>query len=231
MWTVLVQIYTLFFLLAASFIIYLIAAIISQWRKNVRIWTYASYFLFTCLVFSIITHYADGAHYIGPIWKVMRVVIFSLTTLIVPILLHTNKIRKWNMWLYTFILPIFIASAGMYMAIDWRPMSKQALEAMFGTEMPRYKVVEYKEFSPGGDDWERTCTIQLYECDILDDFYRIVEENCMNEEGTYEDFDCYSQWSIVGENYQFYDKMDIENWMIVTIDKEANKIHYHTVKI
>lgn len=215
----------------ASFIAYLIAALISSKRNKVIIWIYTSYLVFLFLVYSIINHYVDGAHYSPQLQILTWILCFVALTIIIPAVLHIREYKQWFMWLFTFILPIFVGLCSMLIVIDLRPMSENALESLFKTEMPNYKVVEYCEFSPGGDDWRRNCTIQLYDCDILDAFYKVIEEKCINGEGTYESYDCYTKWSIAGGNYQFFDKANIENWMTVTIDKENNKIYYQTVKI
>ena len=222
---------TFFILLISSFAIYLIAAGISKWKKNRMIWVYSSYVIYASLLIYILIYWLDDLHYVGTIKDVIIIISLSAIALIIPILIHANKIRQWNMWLYSFVLPIFISSIGMYIEGNACLVSKEVLEGMIGIELPQYRVIEFEEYCPGGDDWEVTCTIRLKKNGNLDDFYKTIEEKCLNGEGEYTDFDCYSSWSIVNGEYQFYDRADIEHWLTVRINKETNMIYYHDVYI
>lgn len=222
---------TFFILLISSFAIYLIAAGISKWKKNRMIWVYSSYVIYASLLIYILIYWLDDIHYVGTIKDVIIIISLSAIALIIPILLHANKIRQWNMWLYSFVLPIFISSIGMYIEGNACLVSKEVLEGMIGIELPQYRVIEFEEYSPGGDDWEVKCTIRLKKNGNLEDFYKTIEEKCLNGEGEYTDFDCYSSWSIVNGEYQFYDRADIEHWLTVRINKETNMIYYHDVYI
>ncbi len=222
---------TFFILLISSFAIYLIAAGISKWKKNRMIWVYSSYVIYASLLIYIVIFWLDDIHYVGTIKDVIIIISLSAIALIIPILIHANKIRQWNMWLYSFVLPIFISSIGMYIEGNACLVSKEVLEGMIGIELPQYRVIEFEEYSPGGDDWEVKCTIRLKKNGNLEDFYKTIEEKCLNGEGEYTDFDCYSSWSIVNGEYQFYDRADIEHWLTVRINKETNMIYYHDVYI
>ena len=222
---------TFFTLLISSFVIYLIAAGISKWKKNRMIWVYSSYVIYASLLIYILIYWLDDIHYVGTIKDVIIIISLSAIALIIPILLHVNKIRQWNMWLYSFVLPLFVSSIGFYIECNTCLVSKEALEGMIGIELPQYRVVEFEEYSPGGDDWEFKCTIHLKKNGNLEDFYKTIEEKCLNGEGEYTDFDCYSSWSIVNGEYQFYDRADIEHWLTVRINKETNMIYYHDVYI
>lgn len=222
---------TFFILLISSFAIYLIAAGISKWKKNRMIWVYSSYVIYASLLIYILIYWLDDIHYVGTIKDVSIIISLSAIALIIPILIHANKIRQWNMWLYSFVLPIFISSIGMYIEGNACLVSKEVLEGMIGIELPQYRVIEFEEYSPGGDDWEVKCTIRLKKNGNLEDFYKTIEEKCLNGEGEYTDFDCYSSWSIVNGEYQFYDRADIEHWLTVRINKETNMIYYHDVYI
>ena len=222
---------TFFILLISSFAIYLIAAGISKWKKNRMIWVYSSYVIYASLLIYIVIYWLDDIHYVGTIKNVIIIISLSAIALIIPILIHANKIRQWNMWLYSFVLPIFISSIGMYIEGNACLVSKEVLEGMIGIELPQYRVIEFEEYSPGGDDWEVKCTIRLKKNGNLEDFYKTIEEKCLNGEGEYTDFDCYSSWSIVNGEYQFYDRADIEHWLTVRINKETNMIYYHDVYI
>lgn len=222
---------TFFILLISSFAIYLIAAGISKWKKNRMIWVYSSYVIYASLLIYILIYWLDDIHYVGTIKDVIIIISLSAIALIIPILIHANKIRQWNMWLYSFVLPIFISSIGMYIEGNACLVSKEVLEGMIGIELPQYRVIEFEEYSPGGDDWEVKCTIRLKKNGNLEDFYKTIEEKCLNGEGEYTDFDCYSSWSIVNGEYQFYDRADIEHWLTVRINKETNMIYYHDVYI
>lgn len=222
---------TFFILLISSFAIYLIAAGISKWKKNRMIWVYSSYVIYASLLIYILIYWLDDIHYVGTIKDVIIIISLSAIALIIPILIHANKIRQWNMWLYSFVLPIFISSIGMYIEGNACLVSKEVLEGMIGIELPQYRVIEFEEYSPGGDDWEVKCTIRLKKNGNLEDFYKTIEEKCLNGEGEYTDFDCYSSWSLVNGEYQFYDRADIEHWLTVRINKETNMIYYHDVYI
>ena len=222
---------TFFILLISSFAIYLIAAGISKWKKNRMIWVYSSYVICASLLIYILIYWLDDIHYVGTIKDVIIIISLSAIALIIPILIHANKIRQWNMWLYSFVLPIFISSIGMYIEGNACLVSKEVLEGMIGIELPQYRAIEFEEYSPGGDDWEVKCTIRLKKNGNLEDFYKTIEEKCLNGEGEYTDFDCYSSWSIVNGEYQFYDRADIEHWLTVRINKETNMIYYHDVYI
>lgn len=222
---------TFFILLISSFAIYLIAAGISKWKKNRMIWVYSSYVIYASLLIYILIYWLDDIHYVGTIKDVIIIISLSAIALIIPILIHANKIRQWNMWLYSFVLPIFISSIGMYIEGNACLVSKEVLEGMIGIELPQYRVIEFEEYSPGGDDREVKCTIRLKKNGNLEDFYKTIEEKCLNGEGEYTDFDCYSSWSIVNGEYQFYDRADIEHWLTVRINKETNMIYYHDVYI
>lgn len=222
---------TFFILLISSFAIYLIAAGISKWKKNRMIWAYSSYVIYASLLIYILIYWLDDIHYVGTIKDVIIIISLSAIALIIPILIHANKIRQWNMWLYSFVLPIFISSIGMHIEGNACLVSKEVLEGMIGIELPQYRVIEFEEYSPGGDDWEVKCTIRLKKNGNLEDFYKTIEEKCLNGEGEYTDFDCYSSWSIVNGEYQFYDRADIEHWLTVRINKETNMIYYHDVYI
>lgn len=222
---------TFFILLISSFAIYLIAAGISKWKKNRMIWVYSSYVIYASLLIYILIYWLDDIHYVGTIKDVIIIISLSAIALIIPILIHANKIRQWNTWLYSFVLPIFISSIGMYIEGNACLVSKEVLEGMIGIELPQYRVIEFEEYSPGGDDWEVKCTIRLKKNGNLEDFYKTIEEKCLNGEGEYTDFDCYSSWSIVNGEYQFYDRADIEHWLTVRINKETNMIYYHDVYI
>ena len=222
---------TFFILLISSFAIYLIAAGISKWKKNRMIWVYSSYVIYASLLIYILIYWLDDIHYVGTIKDVIIIISLSAIALIIPILIHANKIRQWNMWLYSFVLPIFISSIGMYIEGNACLVSKEVLEGMIGIELPQYRVIEFEEYSPGGDDWEVKCTIRLKKNGNLEDFYKTIEEKCLNNEGEYTDFDCYSSWSIVNGEYQFYNRSDIESWLTITINKETNTIYYHDVWI
>lgn len=222
---------TFFILLISSFAIYLIAAGISKWKKNRMIWVYSSYVIYASLLIYILIYWLDDIHYVGTIKDVIIIISLSAIALIIPILIHANKIRQWNMWLYSFVLPIFISSIGMYIEGNACLVSKEVLEGMIGIELPLYRVIEFEEYSPGGDDWEVKCTIRLKKNGNLEDFYKTIEEKCLNGEGEYTDFDCYSSWSIVNGEYQFYNRKDVENWTTITINKETNVIYYHDVYI
>ena len=222
---------TFFILLISSFAIYLIAAGISKWKKNRMIWVYSSYVIYASLLIYILIYWLDDIHYVGTIKDVIIIISLSAIALIIPILIHANKIRQWTMWLYSFVLPIFISSIGMYIEGNACLVSKEVLEGMIGIELPQYRVIEFEEYSPGGDDWEVKCTIRLKKNGNLEDFYKTIEEKCLNGEGEYTDFDCYSSWSIVNGEYQFYDRADIEHWLTVRINKETNMIYYHDVYI
>ena len=222
---------TFFILLISSYAFYLIAAGISKWKKNRMIWVYSSYVIYASLLIYILIYWLDDIHYVGTIKDVSIIISLSAIALIIPILIHANKIRQWNMWLYSFVLPIFISSIGMYIEGNACLVSKEVLEGMIGIELPQYRVIEFEEYSPGGDDWEVKCTIRLKKNGNLEDFYKTIEEKCLNGEGEYTDFDCYSSWSIVNGEYQFYDRADIEHWLTVRINKETNMIYYHDVYI
>ena len=103
-----------FILLISSFVIYLIAAGISKWKKNRMIWDYSSYVIYASLLIYIVIFWLDDIHYVGTIKDVIIIITLSAIALIIPILLHVNKIRQWNMWLYSFVLPLFISSIGFY---------------------------------------------------------------------------------------------------------------------
>lgn len=227
--TAITRVIIFFILLTSSFVIYLIAAGISKWKKNRMIWVYSSYVIYASLLNYIVIFWLDDIHYVGTIKDVIIIISLSAIALIVPILLHANKIRQWNMWLYSFVLPLFISSIGFYIECNTCLVSREALERMIGMELPLYKVLEFKEYCPGGDDWEVKCTIRLKKNGNLDNFYKTIEEKCLNNEGEYTDFDCYSSWSIVNGEYQFYNKSDVENWLTITINKETDTIHYHDV--
>lgn len=225
------QVVVFLILLISSFVIYLIAAGISKWKKNKMIWVYSSYAIYASLLIYILIYWIDDIHYVGTIKDVIIIISLSAIALIIPILLHANKIRQWNMWLYSFVLPIFISSIGLCIEGNACLVSKEALEGMIGIELPQYKVIEFQDYSPGGDDWEVKCTLRLKKNDNLDNFYRTIEEKCLNNEGEYTDSDCYSSWSIVNGEYQFYNRSDIESWFTITINKETNTIYYHNVWI
>lgn len=229
--TAITRVIVFFILLTSSFVIYLIAAGISKWKKNRMIWVYSSYVIYASLLIYIVIFWLDDIHYVGTNKDVIIIISLSAIALIIPILLHANKIRQWNMWLYSFVLPLFISSIGFYIECNTCLASREALERMIGMELPLYKVLEFKEYSPGGDDWEVKCTIRLKKNGNLDNFYKTIEEKCLNNEGEYTDFDCYSSWSIVNGEYQFYNKSDVENWLTITINKETDTIHYHDVYI
>lgn len=229
--TAMTQVVVFLILLISSFVIYLIAAGISKWKKNKMIWVYSSYAIYASLLIYILIYWIDDIHYVGTIKDVIIIISFSAIALIIPILLHSNKIRQWNMWLYSFVLPIFISSIGLCIEGNACLVSKEALEGMIGMELPQYRVIEFHDYSPGGDDWEVKCTIRLKRNGNLDNFYRTIEEKCLNNEGEYTDFDCYSSWSIVNGEYQFYNRSDIESWLTITINKETNTIYYHDVWI
>lgn len=229
--TAMTQVVVFLILLISSFVIYLIAAGISKWKKNKMIWVYSSYAIYASLLIYILICWLDDIHYVGTIKDVIIIISFSAIALIIPILLHSNKIRQWNMWLYSFVLPIFISSIGLCIEGNACLVSKEALEGMIGIELPQYRVIEFQDYSPGGDDWEVKCTLRLKKNDNLDNFYRTIEEKCLNNEGEYTDSDCYSSWSIVNREYQFYNRSDIESWLTITINKETNTIYYHDVWI
>lgn len=229
--TAMTQVVVFLILLISSFVIYLIAAGISKWKKNKMIWVYSSYAIYASLLIYILIYWIDDIHYVGTIKDVIIIISFSAIALIIPILLHSNKIRQWNMWLYSFVLPIFVSSTGLCIEGNACLVSKEALEGMIGMELPQYRVIEFQDYSPGGDDWEVKCTIRLKRNGNLDNFYRTIEEKCLNNEGEYTDFDCYSSWSIVNGEYQFYNRADIESWLTITINKETNTIYYHDVWI
>lgn len=229
--TAMTQVVVFLILLISSFVIYLIAAGISKWKKNKMIWVYSSYAIYASLLIYILICWLDDIHYVGTIKEVIIIISFSAIALIIPILLHSNKIRQWNMWLYSFVLPIFISSIGLCIEGNACLLSKEALEGMIGIELPQYRVIEFQDYSPGGDDWEVKCTLRLKKNDNLDNFYRTIEEKCLNNEGEYTDCDCYSSWSIVNGEYQFYNRSDIESWLTITINKETNTIYYHDVWI
>ena len=229
--TAITRVIVFFILLTSSFVIYLIAAGISKWKKNRMIWVYSSYVIYASLLNYIVIFWLDDIHYVGTIKDVIIIISLSAIALIIPILLHANKIRQWNMWLYSFVLPLFISCIGFYIECNTCLVSREALERIIGMELPLYKVLEFKEYSPGGDDWEVKCTIRLKKNGNLDNFYKTIEEKCLNNEGEYTDFDCYSSWSIVNGEYQFYNRSDVENWLTITINKETDTIHYHDVYI
>ena len=229
--TAMTQVVVFLILLISSFVIYFIAAGISKWKKNKMIWVYSSYAIYASLLIYILICWLDDIHYVGTIKDVIIIISFSAIALIIPILLHSDKIRQWNMWLYSFVLPIFISSIGLCIEGNACLVSKEALEGMIGIELPQYRVIEFQDYSPGGDDWEVKCTLRLKKNDNLDNFYRTIEEKCLNNEGEYTDFDCYSSWSIVNGEYQFYNRADIESWLTITINKETNTIYYHDVWI
>lgn len=229
--TAMTQVVVFLILLISSFVIYLIAAGISKWKKNKMIWVYSSYAIYASLLIYILICWIDDIHYVGTIKDVIIIISLSAIALIIPILLHANKIRQWNMWLYSFVLPIFVSSTGLCIEGNACLVSKEALEGMIGMELPQYRVIEFRDYSPGGDDWEVKCTLRLKKNGNLDNFYRTIEEKCLNNEGEYTDFDCYSSWSIVNGEYQFYNRSDIESWLTITINKETNTIYYHDVWI
>lgn len=193
-------------------------------KKNRMIWVYSSYVIYASLLIYIVIFWLDDIHYVGTIKDVIIIISLSAIALIIPIFLHANKIRQWNMWLYSFVLPLFISSIGFYIECNTCLVYREALERMIGMELPQYKVLEFKEYCPGGNDWEVKCTIRLKKNGNLDNFYKTIEEKCLNNEGEYTDFDCYSSWSIVNGEYQFYNRSDVESWLTITINKETNTI-------
>lgn len=112
--TAITRVIVFFILLISSFVIYLIAAGISKWKKNRKIWVYSSYVIYASLLIYIVIFWLDDIHYVGTIKDVIIIISLSAIALIIPILLHANKIRQWNMWLYSFVLPLFVSSIGFY---------------------------------------------------------------------------------------------------------------------
>ena len=117
--TAITRVIVFFILLISSFVIYLIAAGISKWKRtgwsgSIHLMLYMQVFIYASLLIYIVIFWLDDIHYVGTIKDVIIIISLSAIALIIPIFLHANKIRQWNMWLYSFVLPLFISSIGFY---------------------------------------------------------------------------------------------------------------------
>lgn len=217
--------------LLGSFALYFIAAIFAQIFKKRLIWAYVSYGIFVLLAISIISHYIDGTHYIASAKTLLSTIVYSLTTLVVPILLHKKLIRMWNIWLYSFILPFFIFWVTINLTAESRPPTKRQLEEILNLPLPRYKVIEYNSFNPGGDDWQTDFTLQFKEGEELNELYKIMEERCANSVSTYSYEDCYTIWYSGNGYYCFHNHFDLEQWLTINVNTKTNILEYHYMKI
>lgn len=219
------------FALLGSFALYFIAAVFAQISKNRVIWVCTSYCIFVLLTISIILHYIDGPYFIASIKTLFSTIVYTLTTLIVPILLHKKLIRLWNIWVYSFILPLFIFSATINLSAESKLPTKGQLEEVLDLTLPRYKVLDYKDFTPGGDDWETHFKIQFKEGEELNKLYKIMEDRCTNSTSTYSHQDCYTIWYSGNSYYCFHNHYDLEHWLTINVNTKTNTLEYHYKKI
>lgn len=217
-------------LLVGSIIIYLVAAIVSKWRKTPAIWAYTSYVIFICLIICVCLHFLDGNHYI-PAKLLGKTLAYALPTLLIPILLHKRIIRMWNMWIYSAVFPILIATVGIEIVCDFRPIPKGELESIIKVDLPNYYVVDFKSYSPGGDDWLTDCRIKLKKTEGLEAFYETVKKKCLDSESTYTDDNSYTVWYHGNGYYCFHEQINLEESFTINIHPETNTIDYHIEKI
>ncbi|MBQ5944501.1 MAG: hypothetical protein IJL61_07300 [Bacteroidales bacterium] len=218
---------------SVSFIVALIFAVISGVKKKKVIWDVGVCIQAIFFLYLLFVHYFDGSNYLGAdslkITALVSLIIFVSSAVIV----HKIPAEKWKpaMWLFSFIIPACFFVVSVSLALDPRPYPHEQLESMAGISLPEYKVTDYEEYSPGGDDWRCTCSMRFMENADLLSFREALEEKLRESVGDSDGSDAYVCWSKDGDIYICKRQFDIEHWVEFQFDLKEKVLSYEYVKI
>lgn len=135
------------------------------------------------------------------------------------------------MWIASFIIPILVLLFSVDLECDMRPYSQRQLESIMEVDLPKYRVTDYEEHSPGGDDWECNCVMQLRGDSDGSAFYKVIEDKCSNSNESIYGTEDYAKWSKTETGYSFHKQFDIEHFLDVVFDTKTGTITYQYLKI
>lgn len=218
---------------AFSLIITIICATVSnnKGKKDFWLWGICSQIL--VLLYLFFAHYLDGSHYLGPIKTIIDTLLCILGTGALAGLVFFTNNKRWKiiMWIATFIIPILVLLFGADLESNMRPYSQRQLESIMDVDLPKYRVTNYEEYSPGGDDWECNCVMQLRKDANDIAFYNVIKEKCRNSIDSTYGTEEYAKWSKTETGYSFHKQFDIKHFLDIVIDPKTGTITYRYLKL
>ena len=217
-----------------SLLIGVACAAIASVKNKKTIWAWGVCVQTVCLVYLLIEHYVDGAHYKGPFVPIaISLVCLFIVACLSVIVFKTNSQRwKTMMWVFSFIIPICVFVFCVDLDLDLRPYTQKQLESMIDITLPKYEVMSYEEHSPGGDDWECNSCMRIKKNSDLEAFRVALEDKChvAADELSESESDC--MWNKTSEVVYYCRKQfDIERFLQMEFDINNRIISYKYLKI